>query len=232
MRLPLGILILLCSAAAAFAEPAWVLWDQSVYAVEGQEPAVLWSQWGSFTTKDACEEGRRKEVGTYDQASKLFPNDWSKQGDTILQMDKGKVLRRTTYYCYAATTNPRLEYLASKGDWYLMGPPRTDYDKTAAYLRGYQVLSNRALNEWVLLDAFESQQVCESMRDFLRRAEESTYSKAATHYSQMMGQQTETPTLLLQRFMVEMYHANVRTYTASRCVSRGSPGLPQGLKTK
>jgi hypothetical protein len=41
MRLALVTLILLCSTAAAFAETALVLWDQSVYAVEGQEPAVL-----------------------------------------------------------------------------------------------------------------------------------------------------------------------------------------------
>jgi hypothetical protein len=48
----------------------------------------------------------------------------------------------------------------------------------------------------------------------------------------MIGQQTETPALSLQRFMVEMYYTNVKTYTASRCVSRGAPGLPHGLKAK
>jgi hypothetical protein len=52
------------------------------------------------------------------------------------------------------------------------------------------------------------------------------------NHSQMIGQQTETPALSLQRFMVEMYYTNVKTYTASRCVSRGAPGLPHGLKAK
>ena len=113
-----------------------------------------------------------------------------------------------------------------------MGPPRTGYDKTAAYLRGFQVLPDRALSEWELLDAFESRQVCEIMRDSLRRIEESAYSKAAADYLKLMGEQTETPALSFQRLMVEMSHANIRTYKASRCISRGDPGLPRGLKAK
>ena len=227
-------LSIVTSAAAAYAEPSWVLWDQSVYAVEGQEPAVLWSQWESSTTKAGCEERRRKEVEIYERASKTWPNDWSKQGDTILQKHNGQVLRQTTYYCYPATINPRWEHLASQGDWYLMGPPRTGYDKTAAYLRGFQVLPDRALSQWELLDAFESRQVCEIMRDSLRRIEESSYSKAAAHYSKLIGDQTETQALALsfQRLMVEISHANIRTYKASRCINRGDPGLPRGLKAK
>ena len=223
--------LLASSANAAFAEDAWVLWDQSVYAVAGQDPAVLWNQWGSSTTKAGCEELRRNEVKTYEQASKLLPN-WSMQDDTIVQMDNGKVLRRTTYHCYPATINPRWEHLASLGNWYLMGPRRTAYDKTAAYLRGFQVLTDRTLSQWELLDAFESRQVCELRRDSLRRIEESSYSKAAASYLQMMREQTETPAVSLQRYMVEIYHANIRTYAASRCVSRGDPGLPRGLRAK
>ena len=177
MRCALVILIFFGLVARAFAENQWVLWDQDVVLVEGQEPAVAWFDWGSFKTKAACEEERRKELGRYEQMSKFFPNDWSKQGDTIIEKDKGKVVRQTTYYCYPNTMNPRWEYLASRGNWYLMGPPRTKYDKTAAYLRGFQVLSDRALTEWNLMDAFESRQVCEIMRDSLHSIEESTYNK-------------------------------------------------------
>jgi hypothetical protein len=222
MRLRLVILILLCSSAAAFGESAWVLWDQSVYAVEGQEPAVLWSQWASSPTKAACEEKRREERQPYEQMIKSFPKDWSKQGDTFVQKHNGQVIQRITYYCYPITDNPRLEHIAARGDWYLMGPPRSAYDKTAAYLRAYQVWPDRALNEWNLLDAYESRQVCELMRNSLRRIEESTYSRAAAAYLQMMGEQTETPAMSFQRYMVEIYDANIRTYAASRCVSRGS----------
>jgi len=164
-------------AVVAFAETRWVLWDQDVVAVEGQEPAVAWLDWGSFPTKAACEEQRRKEVGHYEQMSKLFPNDWAKQGGAIIAKNEGKVVRRTTYYCYPKTINPRWEHLTVGKDWYLMGPPRTKYDETAAYLRGIQVLPDRALSEWNLLDAHESRQECEIMRDLLRRAEESIYGK-------------------------------------------------------
>jgi hypothetical protein len=142
------------------------------------------------------------------------------------------VIQRITYYCYPITDNPRLEHIAARGDWYLMGPPRSAYDKTAAYLRAYQVWPDRALNEWNLLDAYESRQVCELMRNSLRRIEESTYSRAAAAYLQMMGEQTETPAMSFQRYMVEIYDANIRTYAASRCVSRGDPGLPRGLKRR
>jgi hypothetical protein len=48
---------------AAFAETRWVLWYQDVVVVEGQEPAVVWSQSGPSTTKAACKEERRKEIG-------------------------------------------------------------------------------------------------------------------------------------------------------------------------
>jgi hypothetical protein len=88
------------------------------------------------------------------------------------------------------------------------------------------------LSQWELLDAFESRQVCELMRDSLPRIEESSYSKAAAEYLKLMGEQTETPALSFQRFIVEMSHANIRTYMASRCISGGGPGLPRGLKAK
>jgi len=219
---------LLTSAATTFAEVAWMLWDQSVYAVAGQEPAVLWTQWGSATTKTSCEEKRREERRPYEQMSKLFPNDWSIQGDTFVRQDNGKVIQRISHYCYPSTINPRWEHIATRGDWYLMGPPRSDYDKTAAYLRAYQVLPDRPLNEWNLLEAFESRQVCEIMRDSLRRIEESVYSKAAAQYLEM----TEPALLSLQRLLVEMHYANARTYMTSRCVYRGDRELPRGLKGK
>ena len=94
-----------------FAETRWVLWYQDVVVVEGQEPAVVWSQSGSSTTKPDCEAQRRKEIGRYEQMSKLFPNDWAKRGDTIIVKRQGKVVRRTSYYCYPNTINPRWEHL-------------------------------------------------------------------------------------------------------------------------
>jgi len=110
-RLSLAVLTLLGFAVAAFAETRWVLWYQDVVVVEGQQPAVVWSQWGSSTTKPDCEAQRRKEIGRYEQMSKLFPNDWAKQGDTIIVKRQGKVVRRTSYYCYPNTINPRWEHL-------------------------------------------------------------------------------------------------------------------------
>src|SRR5262245_30347522 len=168
-------LTLLGSATLASAEDAWVLWLQDVIAVEGQAPAVTWLYWGSSTTKDGCEDQRRKELEHFEQMSKLYPTDWVKQGDVILAKDKGKVVRRTSYYCYASTINPRWELLTTDKNWYLMGPPRTNYDATAAYLRGIQVLRDRALSQWNLLDAHDSRQECEIMRDVRRRAEQSIY---------------------------------------------------------
>jgi len=223
-------LTLLGSATLASAEDAWVLWVQDVIAVEGQAPAVTWLYWGSSTTKDGCEDQRRKELEHFEEMSKLYPTDWVKQGDVILAKDKGKVVRRTSYYCYASTINPRWELLTTDKNWFLMGPPRTNYDATAAYLRGIQVWRDRALSQWNLLDAHDSRQECEIMRDVRRRAEQSIYNKSAADYLQAMGQQPEVPAF--QRYMVEVYHANVRTYVASRCVSRDDPGLPRGLRAK
>jgi len=110
-RLSLAVLTLLGFAVAAFAETRWVLWYQDVVVVEGQEPAVVWSQSGSSTTKPDCEAQRRKEIGRYEQMSKLFPNDWAKRGDTIIVKRQGKVVRRTSFYCYPNTINPRWEPL-------------------------------------------------------------------------------------------------------------------------
>ena len=110
-RLSLVVLTLLGLAVAAFAETRWVLWYQDTVAVEGQEPAVVWSQRGPSTTKAACEEERRKEIGRYEQMSKRFPNDWSKQGDTIIVKRQGKLVRQTSFHCYPNTINPRWEPL-------------------------------------------------------------------------------------------------------------------------
>src|SRR5437773_5483273 len=152
MRVPLIILIILGPATAAFGENQWALWDQSVYAVKDQEPAVLWTQWGSPTTKAECEQRRRQEVQPYEQMSKSFPSRWSKQGDAFVSKDDGEVIQTISYFCYPITTNPRWEHIATRGNWYRMGPPRSGYDKTAAYLRAYRVWSDRALNMWDLLD--------------------------------------------------------------------------------
>ena len=232
LRALLMVLCLLFPAASAFADDAWVLWDQSIYAVKGQEPAVLWTQWGSPTTKAACEQRRHEEVQTYERAAQLFLSRWSKQGDAFVLKDNGEVVQRISYYCYPITTNPRWEQITASGDWYLMGPPRSDYDKTAAYLRAYRVFSDRRLSEWNLLDAFESRQVCELMRDTLHRSEQSMYAKAASEYLKMTGAKPEPPTLSLQRLFVETHYANIRTYAASRCVHRDDRELPLGLNNK
>ena len=42
----------------------------------------------------------------------------------------------------------------------------------------------------------------------------------------------QEPALSLQRLLVEMHYANVRTYMTSRCVYRGDRELPRGLKGK
>jgi hypothetical protein len=230
IRALLIALCLLLTAAAAVAEDLWVLWDQSVYEVAGQEPAVLWTQWGSATTKASCEKQRSEERQRYELMSKSFPNDWSTQGDVFVFKSDGKVIQRIGHYCYPSKINPRWEHIAARGDWYLMGPPWSVYDKTAAYLRAYQVLSDRALNEWNLLEAFESRQVCEIMRDSLRHIEESIYSRAAADYLKMMAGQTEPTLLSLRRLTVETSYANVRTYMTSRCVYRGDRELPRGLR--
>src|SRR2546427_9400524 len=73
---------------------------------------------------------------------------------------------------------------------------------------------------------------CDWSSDVCSSDLESSYSKAAASYLQMMREQTETPAVSLQRYMVENYHANIRTYAASRCVSRDDPGLPRGLRAK
>jgi hypothetical protein len=133
---------------------------------------------------------------------------------------------------HPSTTNPRWEHLTSGKTWYLMGPRKSRYDAAAPYLQGFKILSNRALSEWELFDAFDSREECEVIRDSLRRVEESTYNKLAVDYLQMTGQQPEAPMLSFKRFSVEMSYAAAKAYMASRCVGRGDPGLPSGLKAK
>src|SRR5438128_489888 len=97
------VFVIALLAVLSLSSAAWVLWDQSVYPVEGQEPAVLWNQWGSFTSKAACEGKRREELQPYEHMTKLSPNDWSKQGDAFVRKDNGKVIQRISYYCYPTT---------------------------------------------------------------------------------------------------------------------------------
>ena len=104
--------------------------------------------------------------------------------------------------------------------WYLMIPPRSDYDKSATYLQGYKILTNTTLSKWYQEGAYESAEVCETIKASRIRLEHSVYSKAADEYQRLLGTKGTFPNVLaLQRFLTETNNANVDSFQAARCIA-------------
>ena len=86
------------------------------------------------------------------------------------------------------------------GGWYLLVPPRSDYDQRAEYLSGYKILDSEPLSQWGQQGAYDSASECEAIRSSLVSVEHRVYSKAAER---------------MQRFITETDNANVSALLAS-----------------
>ena len=105
------------------------------------------------------------------------------------------------------------------GWWYLVVPPRSDYDERAPFLSGYKILESKPLSEWRLGGIFDSILHCVARRDALALTEHRLYTEELGVYLKAEREPTEPELLRYDRYTAEVHHANTSAYSASRCVS-------------
>ena len=113
---------------------------------------------------------------------------------------------------------------ASEG-WYLLIPPRSEYNEHADFLSGYKILDKKPLSQWGQQGAYDSASECEAVRNSLLMVEQSVYSKSSEAYMNALGEETDQVVLKTQRFVTEKNNANVWAFMASRCIRSNDPRL-------
>jgi len=109
--------------------------------------------------------------------------------------------------------------------WYLLIPPRSEYNERAPYLNGYRILDNRPLSQWAQQGAYDSASECEAVRDSFLKVEHSVYSASSQAYVKDVAGAKDPVVLKTQRLLTETHNANVSALMASRCVRSNDPRL-------
>jgi hypothetical protein len=109
--------------------------------------------------------------------------------------------------------------------WYLLIPPRSEYNERAAFLSGYKILDNTPLSQWGQQGAYDSASECEATRNVLLKVEQRVYSSSSEAYLKAVGAGTDSVVLKAQRFVTERNNANVWAFMASRCIRSDDPRL-------
>lgn len=117
--------------------------------------------------------------------------------------------------------------LQAADGWYLLIPPRSDFNERAEFLSGYQILDNKPLSQWGQQGAYDSASECETVRNSLLMTEQRVYSSSSQAYVKAIGERTDPVVLRMQRFSTEARNANVSAYMASRCIQSNDPRLRQ-----
>jgi hypothetical protein len=102
--------------------------------------------------------------------------------------------------------------------WYLLIPPRSEYNRRADFLSGYKILDNKPLSQWGQQSAYDSASECEAVRNSLLMVEQRVYSLSSEEYVKAVGAGTDSVVLRTQRFLTETNNANVWAFMASRCI--------------
>jgi hypothetical protein len=107
------------------------------------------------------------------------------------------------------------------GWWYLVVPPRSDYDERAPFLAGYRILTDKPLSQWKTAGIFDSTIKCVTTRDRLALIEHKDYFSDLGAYMKGQRERTEPELLRYERYTTELHNANYSAYSASRCVPAG-----------
>jgi len=111
--------------------------------------------------------------------------------------------------------------------WYLLIPPRIEYNERADFLSGYKILDNKPLSQWGQQGAYDSASECEAARNSLLMVEQRVHSKSSEDYIKAVAAGTDPVVLRTQRLLTETNNANVWAFMASRCVRSNDPRLRQ-----
>ena len=109
--------------------------------------------------------------------------------------------------------------------WYLLIPPRSEYNERADFLRSYKILDDKPLSQWGQEGAYDSASECEAVRNLRLTLVQSVYSSSSEVYLKAVGAGKDPVVLKAQRFVTETDNANVWAFMASRCIRSDDPRL-------
>jgi hypothetical protein len=109
--------------------------------------------------------------------------------------------------------------------WYLLIPPRSEYNERADFLSGYKILDSKPLPQWGQEGAYDSALECEAARNALLMVEHRVYSSSSEAYTKAVGAGTDPAVLKFLRSGAERDNANVWAFMASRCIRSDDPRL-------
>ncbi len=153
-------------------------------------------------------------------------------------IDRCKSLMKAALSFFAASLSITAPVWAAEG-WYLLVPPRSEYNEHAEFLQGYKILTDKPLSQWAQQGAYDSASECESAKNSLTMVEHYSFESAADQYRKALsadpkalgrgadGEWFNVTLAKHQRFMAEKYNASVDALVASRCIHSNDPRLPR-----
>ena len=109
--------------------------------------------------------------------------------------------------------------------WYLLVPPRSNYNEQAPFLKAYVIFENKPLYQWHQQGAYDTAAECEDIKRTQTEVEQKTYSKSSEQYMVTLKTEKSKSVLDLKRSYVELWNANVLALMASRCIKSNDPRL-------
>lgn len=118
----------------------------------------------------------------------------------------------------------------ASGGWYLLIPPRSEYNERANFLSGFRILTEEPLSKWFQEGAYDSASDCDAVKTALTGVEHRSFELSADEYRKALGADPKAlgrgadgkwfnVTLAEhQRFTTETYNANVDALRAARCI--------------
>jgi hypothetical protein len=126
---------------------------------------------------------------------------------------------------------------AASGGWYLLIPPRSEYNERATFLSGFRILTEEPLSRWLQEGAYDSAADCEGAKAALTLVEHRSFELSADEYRKSLsadpkalgrgadGEWFNVTLAKHKRFTAENYNASVDALSAARCIRSDDPRL-------
>jgi hypothetical protein len=138
-----------------------------------------------------------------------------------------RTMKRSFFAGYAAATVLFFAAapLFAADRWYLLVPPRTDYDERRPVLEGITILTEKGFAEWAQQGAYDTAPECKSARDRFLKRHRDIYSRSSEDFVRDPHSNRDPQFLKGLRSVIETQQANVAAFTAAQCIGHDDPRL-------
>jgi hypothetical protein len=113
------------------------------------------------------------------------------------------------------------------GGWYLLLPPRGEYDEHAKDLSDYTIQDSKPLSQWAQQGAYDSASECEAARRRLVQTEQADLARASEEHQKALREGADPVVVQAHRLIGQISSSNVRVLMAGRCIRSDDPRLGQ-----